>query len=178
MYPNMNYGIHAGKWVNPLASTYVQPIAQHLEELSQKYPSVSSWLRSGRCTYLDRSITFLVPAGQTVIQAFNVSAGYDCLVFQRKATVVNTSAPTGATPTYTVVPNAQSGYVEIVVARKDAAVDTEQASVSNNFGFGWAPNRRPQVPEYWSGSDVREFTLVNNGQDDVKVVLTLTLVLL
>jgi hypothetical protein len=178
MYPNMNYGIHVGKWVNPLASTFAQPIAEHLEDLAKQYPSVSHWLSTGRCTYLDRSITFLVPAGQTVIQAFNVSAGYDCLVFNRKATVINTTAPAGATPVYKVLPNAQAGYVELVIARKDAAVDTEQAPTNNNFGWGFAPNRRPQIPEYWSGSDVREFTLINNGQDDVKVVLTLALVLL
>lgn len=180
MYPTTNYGIHAGHWGNPLASTYSQPIVEHLEELTKLYPTVSAWLKTGRVSYLDRSITFTVPAGQTVIQAFNVSAGYNCLVFDRKATVVSTTAPVGGIlpPAYTVVANEQGSYVELIIARKDAAVDTEQAPVSNNLGFGWRPNNRPQVPEYWSGSDIREFTLINNGQNDVKVVLTYTLALL
>lgn len=180
MYPTMNYGIHVGRWANPLASTFSQPIVEHLTELAKLYPTVSSWLKDGRTTYLDRSITFTVPAGSTVIQAFNVSAGYDCLVFSRQAAVVNTTPPSAGAgpPTYRVLANERSGFVELVIARKDAAVDTEQAPVNNNLGFAWRKNTRPQVPEYWSGEDIREFTLINNGQDDVKVVLTYTLVLL
>lgn len=180
MYPTMNYGIHVGRWGNPLASTFAQPIAEHLEDLAKLYPSVSSWVKGGRVTYLDRSISFTVPAGSTIIQAFNVSAGYDCLVFDRKAAVLNTTAPVAGvgSPVYTVLPNERSGFTELVIARKDAAVDTEQSPVNNNLGFGWRPNNRPQIPEYWSGADIREFTLINNGQDDVKVVITFTLVLL
>lgn len=180
MYPNQNYGTHVGGWDNPLASTYAQPIAQHLEELSKKYPAVSSWVKSGRVTYLDRSITFTVPAGATVIQAFNVTGGYDALVFDRKATVVQASAPSGGAgaPVYNVLANEDAGFVEIQVSRKDAAVDVEQQSVNNCFGFGWEPYDHPQIPEFWSGADIREFTLINNTQNDVKVVLTLTIVLL
>lgn len=177
MYPTMNYGIHVGRWGNPLASTFAQPIVAHLEDLATRYPSVSAWLKTGRTTYLDRSITFTVPAGATVIQAFNVSAGYDCLVFDRKVSAIELNPPQGREP-FPVLPNQQGSYVELVIARKDAAVDTEQAPINNNLGFGWRPNNRPQVPEYWSGVDIREFTLVNNGKNAVKVVITFTLVLL
>jgi hypothetical protein len=177
VYPNFNYGTTVGRWDNPLASTFAQPIAQHLDELAQLYPVVSSWLRTGRVTYLDRSITFNVPAGQTVIQAFNVSGGFDCLVFDRKAAVTLTTPPDAGLP-FTVLPNTTESFVQLIIARKDTAVDTEQSPVIANLGFGWAPNSRPQIPEFWSGAQVREFTLINNGQSDVTVVLTFTLVLL
>ena len=177
MYPAQNYGIHVGKWVNPLASTFAQPVAEHIDSLAKQYPAVSDWVKAGRVTYLDRSITFAVPAGATVIQAFNVSGGYDCLVFSRQATVVRAAAPI-AGAAFTVAPNEQASFVELSISRKDAAVDTEQAPVVSNLGFGFRPNTRPQLPEYWSGADIREFSLVNNGPFDVKVVITFTLVLL
>lgn len=173
MYPDFNYATHVGGWNNPLASTYAQPIAQHLEDLAKQYPVVSSWIRTGRVSYFDRSITFIVPAGQTIIQAFNVSGGFDCLVFDRKASVtLNNNAPAN------ILPNEEFSYCTMTIARQAGSVDTEQAPVANNMGFGWDPNDRPQIPEFWSGGDVREFTFTNNLAQDLKVVVTFTLVLL
>ena len=176
MYPNFCYPILEGEFGNPLASSYLRPTTQHIAELTKAYPTLSAWLQSSRVTFLDRAVTFVVPAGQQVIQAFNISGGYDCLIFQKTATVVKQEAPI-AGAAFNQLPNEQASYVELQIARKDGLVDTEQVSVQNNMGFGFLPASRPS-PEFWGGSEIREFTLVNNTVRDVKVVITFTLVLL
>ena len=175
MYPNYCYPITEGEFGNPLASSYLRPITQHLDELCQKYPTFSAWLRNDRVTFLDRSITFEVPAGQTVVQAFNVGGGFDALVFSRNASAVRTAPPAGGFA-FDDLPSEQAGYVELQIARKSGPIDTEQCPIGNTMGFGWLPNPRP--PEFWAGADIREFLLVNNTVNDVKVVVTFTLVLL
>ena len=127
-------------------------------------------------TFLDRAITFSVPAGQNVVQSFNISGGYDCLIFQRTATVAKTTPP-AAGVAFDALPNEDASYVTIQIARKDGPVDTEQAPVQNILGFGFLPALRP-TPEFWSGSEIREFTLTNNGVSDVTVTITFTLVML
>lgn len=176
MYPNFCYPILEGEFGNPLASSYLRPTTQHIEELSKKYPTLSAWLLTDRVTFLDRAITFSVPAGQTVVQSFNVSGGYDCLIFQKTASVTQTEPP-GAGVAFQQLPSEQASRVTLQIARKDGPVDTEQAPVQNNLGFGFFPAYRP-TPEFWSGKDVREFTLTNNTIYDMTVTITFTLVLL
>jgi hypothetical protein len=124
-------------------------------------------------------VTFAVPAGSNVVQTFNITGGYDALVFSRSATVVDAIAPVGgpAPPAYTVLWNDLDQYVEIQVERQGGSVDTEQAPSINNFGLGLDPNKRPS-PEWWSGKDLREFTITNNSSRNVTVTITFTLVLL
>lgn len=181
MYPDWQYPAHAGGFKNPLASTYLTPTVGHIEELSKKVPNLGAWLRTARVTFLDRSVTFAVPAGSNVVQTFNITGGYDALVFSRSATVVDAIAPIsggeGAPPIYAVLWNTLDQYVEIQVERQGGSVDTEQAPSINNFGLGLDPNKRPS-PEWWSGKDLREFTITNNSGRDVKVTITFTLVLL
>lgn len=176
MYPNYCYPILEGEFGNPLASSYLRPTTQHLEEICKQYPTFSAWLNSNRVTFLDRSVTFNVPAGQQVIQAFNISGGFDCLIFQKTATVVKATPP-AAGAAFDRVPGEQASYVELQIARKDGLVDTELCAVQNNMGLGLLPAYRPS-PEFWGGGEIREFTLVNNSVRDVKVVITFTLVLL
>lgn len=176
MYPNFCYPILEGEFGNPLASSYLRPITQHIDELCKSYPTLSAWLLTDRVTFLDRSITFNVPAGTQVVQSFNVSGGYDCLIFQRTASVVK-STPPGALVNFDQLPNEDASYIKLQIARKDGLVDTEQCPVQNNLGFGFFPAYRP-TPEFWSGKDVREFTLINDTVSDVTVTITFTLVLL
>lgn len=179
MYPDWQYPAHAGGFKNPLASTYLNPTVGHIEELSKKVPKLGAWLRSARVTFLDRSVSFIVPKGSNVVQTFNLTGGYDALVFTRNATVIDTTPPVAerAPPPFDIIPDALSQYVEISIERQVGAMDTEQAPSANNFGYGFDPNKRPS-PEWWPGTDLREFTITNNSSRDVKVVLTFTLVLL
>lgn len=179
MYPDWQFPTHAGGYGNPLASTYLTPTVANLDELCEKLPTLGAWLRTSRVTFLDRSITFSVPAGANVVQTFNLTGGFDALVFSRSATVVDAIAPVGgpAPPAYTVLWNDLDQYVEIQVERQGGSVDTEQAPSINNFGLGLDPNKRPS-PEWWSGKDLREFTITNNSSRNVTVTITFTLVLL
>jgi hypothetical protein len=180
MYPDWQYPAHAGGFKNPLASTYLNPTVGHIEELSKKVPNLGAWLRTARVTFLDRSITFLVPKGSNVVQTFNLTGGYDALVFSRNVTVVSQTPPAGnveVRPVFAVIPNQSNQYVEIQIEKQVGSADTEQAPAFNNFGYGFDPNKRPS-PEWWSGADLREFTVTNNSNQDVKVVITFTLVLL
>lgn len=176
MYQNFCYPITEGEFGNPLASSFLLPVTQHIEEIAKKHPSLSAWLQNSRVTFLDRAITVDVPAGQTVSRAFNIAGGFDCLVFQRTATAVRAEAPTAGSA-FGALPSEQGGgYVDIQLSRKDGPVDTEQCPIGSVFGFGWLPNRR--APEFWSGTEVREILLANSSVDDVRVTLTFTIVLL
>ena len=176
MYQNFCYPITEGEFGNPLASSYLRPITQHIDALCKQYPTLSSWLMTDRVTFLDRSIAFNVPAGQTVVQAFNVSGGYDCLIFQRTASVVQTEPLPAGVALYQL-PSEQASRVSIQISRKDGEVETEQSPVQSNWGFGFLPAYRP-TPEFWSGAAIREFTLTNNTIYDMTVTITFTLVLL
>lgn len=176
MQSDFNYPIHVGEWGNPLDSSYVLPIVKHLTNLAEKYPVASAWVRSGAIGFLDRTVSFVVPAGQQVIQAANLTGGFDALVLDRKASVVVTSAP-GAGTAFNVLPSREASYVTFKLTRKDSMIDTEQAPIQDNLGFGWEPNVRP-APEFWSGSDIREITLCNNTANDVTVFLTFTMIML
>jgi len=176
MYQSFCYPVTEGEFGNPLASSFLRPITQHLDDICKSYPSLSVWLQTARVTFLDRSVTITVPAGQTVSQAFNIAGGFDCLVFERTATAVRSTAPVIATA-FSKLPSEQAGgFVQIQLSRKDGPVDTEQCPIGSAFGFGWFPNYR--APEFWSGAEVREAMLVNNSISDVKVTLTFTIVLL
>lgn len=177
MYPDWQYPTHVGGYGNPLASTYLTPTVSNLEELCQKVPRLGAWLQVSRVTFLDRSVTIDVPAGGNVVRTFNLTGGFDALVFSRNITVTDAAAPVGAPPSYPVLPGTLSQYVEVQVERQGGSVDTEQAPIANNFGYGFDPNKRPS-PEWWSGQDLREFTVTNNSCRNVKVSITFTLVLL
>lgn len=144
------------------------------------------WHTVGRVAFLDRTITFtsvaaavagppIVPT--TATQQVNLGGGKNVIVFARMATVVNTVAPVGAPPTYSVLPNEQASYVDLQIQRQSGFIDVELAPIQNNFGFGWKPNIRP-VPELWLGNETRQITVSNNGNNAVKVVLTFLLALL
>ena len=175
MFPINNYAIHQGKWVNPLASSYIKPVTQSIDELAKIYPVVSSWIRSDRVTLFDRSVTYSVAAGQTLIQAVNLTGGFDALVFDRKAAVVFTDGP--LISTNRVLPNQTASYVRMSISRQNAEVDMDEAPINSNMGFGWRPNTRP-VPEFWRGADIREISINNDNGFAIRVTLTFTLALL
>jgi hypothetical protein len=176
MQSDFNYPIHVGEWGNPLDSSYVLPIVKHLTDIAAKYPVASVWVKSGAVGFLDRTVSFVVPAGQTLIQASNLTGGFNALILDRRASVVVSTAP-GAGGAFNVLPSREASYVTFKLTRKDGEIDTEQAPMQNNVGFGWEPDTRP-APEFWSGADVREITLSNNTANDVTVFLTFTMILL
>jgi len=178
MYANLNYGIHNGKWVNPLAAYYRTPITQHLEELAQVYPSVSGWLRSDRISYFDRSVTFIVPAGGSTIRSIDIGAGYDCLVFSRTACAVTTDPGAGGRERTDILPSELASRVDVTIARKSSQVDTEESPVQNTFGFGYEPFVRAAQVEYWAGKSPRDVTINNNSRFEMRVTLTFTIALL
>jgi hypothetical protein len=176
MYQDFCYPVTEGEFGNPLASSFLRPITQHLDDICKKYPSLSAWLQTARVTFLDRSVTITVPAGQTVSQAFNIAGGFDCIIFQRTASVVDSNPPAIGSAFNNAITEQDGGFVQIQISRKDGPVDTEQCPVGSVFGFGWLPNVR--APEFWSGSEIRELMLANNCVSDVDVTLTFTIVLL
>ena len=179
MYPDWQYPTHVGGYGNPLAPTYLNPTVSHLEDLCQSVPRLGAWLQTARVTFLDRSISFSVPKSGTVTQTFNLTGGADALVFSRTISVIPAAAPSPVgPPVYNVLPGSLASLVDVQVAKQTGSlIDTEQAPANNNFGLGYDPNKRAS-PEYWPGSDLREFTLVNNSNVDVTVNITFTLVLL
>jgi hypothetical protein len=141
------------------------------------------WHTVGRVAFLDRAVTFTsvaaVAGGISGVstQQVNLGGGKNVIVFARMATVINTTAPVGAPPTYTVLPNEQASYVDVQIQRQSGFIDVETAPIQNNFGFGFKPNIRP-VPELWLGNETRQITVTNNSNNNVKVVFTFLLALL
>ena len=143
------------------------------------------WHTVGRVAFLDRAVTFTAVAAAVVApftptvatQQVNLGGGKNVIVFARMATVINTTAPVGAPPVYTVLPNEQASYVDVQIQRQSGFIDVETAPIQNNFGFGFKPNIRP-VPELWLGNETRQITVTNNSNNAVKVVFTFLLALL
>lgn len=140
------------------------------------------WGGVGRVAFLDRVVTFAavpaVAAGVpgTQVQQVNLGGGKNVIIFARMATVFTTTPPAaGVTPA--VLPNERSSYVFCQIQRQSGFIDTENAPIQNNFGFGWRPNIRP-VPELWLGNESRNFTIQNFSSDIVNVQITFLLALL
>ena len=185
--------IDQNSYCAPSFSTYGQALGARMTEWlyadRQSNPFAddrSKWPTVGRIAFLDRVVTFTTvgaaaagpPIVPTVVQqSVNIGGGKNVIIFSRQATVINTSAPAGAPPAYQVLPNEQAGFVDLQIQRQSGFIDVETAPISNNFGFGWAPNIRP-VPELWLGNESRLITVSNNSNNAVKVVLTFTLALL
>jgi hypothetical protein len=172
-------------WCDPAFSTYGHALGCRMTEWlyadrqSNPYSDDrSKWPTTGRVAFLDRVVLFpSVASAATAISSVNIGGGKNVIIFSRQATVINTSAPAGAPPAYQVLPNEQAGFVDLQIQRQSGFIDVETAPISNNFGFGWAPNIRP-VPELWLGNESRQITVTNNGTNSVKIVLTFTLALL
>lgn len=176
MLPDFNYPQTVGSFGNPLASCYLTPLTQHFDDLVRAYPSVSALVNAGVIKFFDRSISFTVLPGQTLIQATNLSSGYDALLFQRTASIAPAVLPIAGLGNQ-VLPNTRADNVTVTIERQMGSIDTEQSPINVELGYGWDVNERP-TPEFISGSDVRKITIVNNGADTVTVTLTFTMLLL
>jgi hypothetical protein len=177
--------IDQNSYCAPSFSTYGQALGARMTEWlyadRQSNPFAddrSKWPTVGRIAFLDRVVLFpSVAAAATTTSQVNIGGGKNVIVFSRQAAVLNTTAPAGAPPAYPVLPNEQASYVDLQIQRQSGFIDVETAPISNNFGFGWAPNIRP-VPELWLGNESRQITVTNNGSNTVKIVLTFTIALL
>lgn len=179
-------------WCAPAFSTYGQALGTRMTEWlyadRQSNPFAddrSKWPTTGRVAFLDRVVTFTAVAAATIGPPFvpgtaqlsvNIGGGKNVIIFSRQATVISTTAP-GAGAAFAVLPNEQASYVDLQIQRQSGFIDVESAPINNNFGFGFRPNIRP-VPELWLGNESRLFTVSNNSNNIVKVVLTFTLALL
>lgn len=181
-----NYGAQQGGWFNPAFATYGTPLAQKLTNWlyedrvsNPAWQQPSEWAKVGRVAFLDRTVNIgLVPAvgaGTTVSVTANLGGGKNIIIFSRQATVRAAEAP--AAGSYPVLPNELASYVSLQIQRQSGFIDTEDAPINNNFGFGYKPFIRP-VPELWLGNETRTFTVTNTSQVDVNVLLTFQIALL
>lgn len=171
----LSYPTSVGGYGGTLPGRYRQPVIQQLSRLAETYPVVSSWFRHGRITLLDKSLTFTVPAGSTVLETVALGGGFDVLVFTRTMSVVRATDPGGGA--YAASPNELANTVAVSIARKGGDLDTEETPLTSAFGQGYSPNDR-SMPEYWAGKTLREISLTNAGPFTLSVTLTFTIVLL
>ena len=178
-----NYGAQQGGWFNPAFATYGTPLAQKLTNWlyedrvsNPAWQQPSEWAKVGRVAFLDRTVNIgpVAPAATEAVTA-NLGGGKNIIIFSRQATVRNEVAP--AAGSYPVLPNELASYVSLQIQRQSGFIDTEDAPINNNFGFGYKPFIRP-VPELWLGNETRTFTVTNTSSVTVNVLLTFQIALL
>ena len=178
-----NYGAQQGGWFNPAFATYGTPLAQKLTNWlyedrvsNPAWQQPSEWAKVGRVAFLDRTVNIVtVGPGETEAVTANLGGGKNIIIFSRQATVRNVGTPVAGT--YPVLPNELASFVSLQIQRQSGFIDTEDAPINNNFGFGYKPFIRP-VPELWLGNETRTFTVTNNTSVTVDVLLTFQIALL
>jgi hypothetical protein len=178
-----NYGAQQGGWFNPAFATYGTPLAQKLTNWlyedrvsNPTWQQPSEWAKVGRVAFLDRAVNIgpVAPSSTLAVTA-NLGGGKNIIIFSRQATVRDEDAP--AAGAYPVLPNELASYVSLQIQRQSGFIDTEDAPINNNFGFGYKPFIRP-VPELWLGNETRTFTVTNTSAVTVNVLLTFQIALL
>ena len=172
---------YSNQWSSPLFATYGSALSLAMtgwlygDKQSNPFADQpDQWYRAGRIAFIDRQLTFTLPATSTpVITTANLGGGKNILVFSRTATVTLNAVP----GTFTPIPNDLANYVSVQIRRQDGFIDMETAPVNNNFGNGTRPFIRP-APEFWLGNQSREFTVVNTSALAVNLTLVFQIALL
>lgn len=176
---------YSNQWSNPLFSTYGSPLAESMtawlygDRQSNPYAdSPAEWPRTGRIAFIDRAISFSLPNSTAVTTTTNLGGGKNILVFSRAYAIATTTPfATPGSSVITPVPNDLGNYVSVQIKRQDGFIEQETAPVNNNYGVSGRPFIRP-APEFWLGTQLREFTATNTSTISLSLTLVFQIALL